>query len=278
MTAIEIEVEYADKSNDVPRAVETIILDAGHPEKDYRRVIYAPWDKPYRYRATYVLGNQRSTTPWMEASSATKFVTINTPFDQEFSLQVLASADWKEVSQIIVDLEYADSQSDFRMTNSFGFEKATPQRQAWKFPIRDPNHREFTCTQTMLLANGGVVVSPAQTRKSDAQVLVVGNAPGGVVTIEVDATDTGIGRDVVRVIVRPTYSDPEHNVLDTETLVFRTAETKEWQIARADAAKNRYFYDVEYFMRDGNRRRLSDQQGIITSIRDILVLPPVPAA
>jgi hypothetical protein len=67
-------------------------------------------------------------------------------------------------------------------------------------------------------------------------------------------------------------------VLDTETLMFRKAEVKEWQIARADATKNDYVFDLEYFMKDGTRRRLLDQQGTITAIRDILILPPPPPA
>jgi hypothetical protein len=279
LNAIEVEVEYADPRNNVQRTVETVVLTADKPELKYRRVLFAPWDKPYRYRATYVLpeGNQRSTTPWFEASNDNRFVTINTPWDQEFSLNVLASADWKEVSQIVVDLEYADPDSDFRMATSLSFQKDTQQRQPWKFPIRNPKHREFTYTQTMLMANGGAVTSEPKTRNSDAGVLVVGNAPGGVVTVEVDPTDTGIGNGVSRVIARLTYADPDNRVLDTETLVFRDGAMKEWQIARADATRNRYTFDVEYFLKNGARARILDQQGIITSTREILFLPAPPA-
>ncbi|MCC6588925.1 MAG: hypothetical protein IT168_19670 [Bryobacterales bacterium] len=281
MSAIEVEIEYSDPRNGVPSATETVILTADKPDQKYRRVIYAVWNRPFRYRATYVLtqGNQRSTTPWFEASSDTRFVTINTPFDQEFSLQVLASADWKEVQQIVVDLEYLDDKSDFRMAQNFSFQKDTPARQVWKFPIRDPKARSYKYTQTILYINGRVDPRPTVTRESDATVLVVGNAPGGVATVEVDAADTRLGVDVVRVIARLTYSDLDNDVLDTETLVFRNGtEMKEWQIARADAKKVKYLFDVEYFMKDGSRRKLHDQTGLVTSIRDVLPLPAPPAA
>ncbi len=279
LTAIEVDVEYADPRNNIQSATETIILTTEKPDFKYRRVIYAPWTKPFRYRATYVLtsGSQRSTTPWIEASSDTRFVTINTPFDQEFSLQILASADWKEVLQIVVDLEYSDPASDFRMAQSFNFQKDTSMRQVWKFLIRDPQYRSFTYTQTIIFQNGVITSFPPQTRTTDT--LVVGNALGGVVTMEVDPSDTRLGSDVVRVIARLTYSDPDNNVLDTETLVFRNAnEIKEWQIARADSKKNNYIFDIEYFIRDGTRRRLVDQVGIITSTRDFLALPAPPSA
>jgi hypothetical protein len=189
----------------------------------------------------------------------------------------LASADWKEVSHIVVDLEYADPDSDFRMATSLSFQKETPQRQPWKFPIRNPKHREFTYTQTLLMVNGGAATSEPKTRNSDAGVLVVGNAPGGVVTVEVDPTDTGIGNDVSRVIARLTYADPDNQVLDTETLVFRDGVMKEWQIARADATRNQYTFDVEYFLKNGARARILDQPGTITSTREILFLPAPPA-
>ncbi len=280
LSAIEVEVEYADPRNGVLAAVESIVLTAEKPEQKYRRVLFAPWAKPYRYRATYVMtqGNQRSTTPWFEASSDNRFVTINTPFDQEFSLNVLASADYKEVSQIIVDLEYVDPDSDFRMATSLSFQKDTPQRQPWKFPMRNPNHREFTYVQTLLMVSGAVVASPPKTLRSDAGALVVGNAPGGVVTIEVDPADAAIGADVVRVITRLTYADPENRVLDTETLIFRDGKAKEWFVARADATKNSYTYDVEYFLRSGERKLLRGQQGTITATRDVLILPAAPLA
>ena len=118
-----------------------------------------------------------------------------------------------------------------------------------------------------------------QVRTTDNTVLVVGNAPGGVIAVEVDATDTKLGVEVSRVIVRLTYSDPENNVLDTETLVFRaSSEIKEWLIARADTKKGSYLFEVEYIMRDGSRRVLLEQSGVIRSNREYLPLPPVPPA
>lgn len=281
LSAIEVEVEYSDPRNGVQSAIETVILSADKPEQKYRRVLYAPWNRPYRYRATYILvqGNQRSTTPWMEVSSDTRFVNINTPFDQEFGLQVLASADWKEVAQVIVDLEYTDPASDYRMAQNLSFQKDTPQRQSWKFPLRDPKLRQYQYTQTLVFQNGAAVPGTPQVRTTDNTVLVVGNAPGGVIAVEVDATDTKLGVDVSRVIVRLTYSDPDNNVLDTETLVFRSStEIKEWLIARADAKKSSYLFDVEYIMRDGSRRVLLEQSGVIRSNREYLPLPPVPPA
>lgn len=279
LVAIEVEIEYADPKNGVEKAVETIVLTKETNEKDYRRVLFAPFEKPYRYRATYVLteGNQRSTTPWFEVSQDTRFVNINTPFDQEFSLTVLASADYKSLQQIIVDLEYVDRDNDFRQATSLSFQQGTPQKLPWKFPIRNPELREFTYTETWVMTNNAVIVSKPKTLTSSTGSLIVGNAPGGVVTIEVDPADIGIGGDVTRAIVRLTYSDVDNDLRDTETLVFRDAQPKSWVIARADARVDTYSYEVEYFLRTNERKKLPEQTGRISSISDILILPPPPA-
>ncbi len=283
LTSIEVEVEYGDPRNRVPQATETVILSADKPEITYRRVIYAPWVQPYRYRYTYNLTDsngdvQRSTTDWMEVSSATRYVKVPTPFDEVFSLTVIPSVDWKEVVELVVGLDYSDAPSDYRMQGTFSFSQQASSMKQWKFPLRNPDQRSYRYVQQLVLLNGGVVEDEWKTRDSDAQTLIVGNAPGGVATIEVDPSDASIGTGVRRVIVQLSYADTPHNVLDTEVLLFRTTTSQQWSIARADARQNTYTYDVEYYMNDGTRRKLTDRQGTIGSIRDFLFLPPPPAA
>ena len=283
LTAIEVEIEYGDPRNNVPRAVETVLLNGDKPETKYRRVIYAPWDKPYRYRFTYTLkdgdGNvQRSTTEWVEASSATQYVKVPTPFEEQFNLTVVPSVDWKEVRELVVDLEYVDTASDYRVQQTFSFSQEAASVKAWKFPLRNPDHRSYRYAQKLLMQNSAVVESGWQTRESDTQTLVVGNALGGVVTVEVDPSDVDIGGEVRRVIARFRYADPAHDLVDTETLVFRDTTSQEWTIARADASVNQFTYDVEYYMADGSRRTLTNQSGTIGSIREFVFLPTPPDA
>lgn len=287
LSAIEVEVEYGDTRNGVDSATETIVLDAEHSEVAYRRVIYAPWDKPYRYRYTYVLKDaeddgamQRSTTAWLEASSDTRNIKVPTPFDQQFNLVVIPSVDWQEVRELIVDLDYHDQDSDYRMQDSLSFSDesdATRRARPWKFPLRNPDRRSYRFAQKLLLRNGGVTPIDWQTRDSDLQAIVVGNAPGGVVTMQVDPSDIGIGDTVVRAIVQLHYDVGENQRVDTQTLLFRDTEPQTWTVARADATKNDYTYTITYFLRDGNKRVvLTDQHGTFSDTTDFLFLPPPP--
>ena len=150
-------------------------------------------------------------------------------------------------------------------------------RDNWKFALRDTDVRAFRFKQTLLMTDNSVQEDTWQTRDSDAQTLIVGNAPGGVVKVEVDPGDVaGLGAEVRRVLVRLSYTDAANHVSDTETLIFRSADPAEWTIARADAAVSTYTYDVEYFMSDGTRHSLTAQPGTISSVRDFLFVPPLP--
>ena len=277
LSAIEVEVEYADPHNNVPRAVETVILKSDTPEVTYRRVIYAPWEKPYRYRITYVLrmsdgSQQRSTTAWIEASSATRYVKVPTPFDQQFNLTIVPSVDWREVRALIVDLEYRDQESDYFMSESFSFSEDSEGIRHWKFPLRNPDHRAYRFKQTLLMRNNAVRQGEWQTRASDTQTLVVGNAPHGIATVEVDPFDLDVGGEVRRAIVRLKYEDPSAGVSDTETLVFRDPGVQVWTVVLGPTSRT-YTYSVDYFMADGSRRRLDNQVGVIQSDSEFLFLP-----
>ena len=283
LSAVEVEVEYGDPRHDVPRAVETVILSEGQTEAVYRRVIYAPWDRPYRYRFTYTVNAddgsvQRSTTAWLEASSATKHVRVPTPFDTDFSLMVVPQVDWREVRELVVDLEYTDEVNDYRVHKALSFSEQAQAAQPWRFPLRDPDNRAYRYSQKLLLHNSAVVEGEWIARQSDTGTLLVGNAAGGVATVEVDAADADIGGAVRRVVARLQYSDAANGVFDTATLLFRDAAPQEWTIARADVTQDRYSYDVDYFMADGTRRTLTGQSGRLGGLREFLFLPPAPPA
>lgn len=289
LSSIEVEIGYADPARKVPDVVEKVILTKDKPQLEYRRVIYAPWDKPYRYRTTYVLadesGPQRITTEWLDGGhdpgATSAYLSIGTPFDNLFHLSVLPSVDWSEVQSLIVDLEYVDQASDYRQKRTVSMSEASLpslQQPVWKFPLRDPGKRDYRYSVKMLGKDGSIRAQEWAPVDSDASTLVVGDAMGGVVKLQVDPGDTGIGSALRRVVVRLRYADAEHGVLDEQVLVFRDATPQTWSIARADKTAGDYTYDVEYVRSDGSIAPLLGQQGRISQSPDFLFLPAPPAA
>ncbi|MFB3909698.1 MAG: hypothetical protein ACE15D_14985 [Candidatus Eisenbacteria bacterium] len=285
LQSIEVEIRYADQKRKVADTTETILLDQANPTRDYRRVIYAPWDQPLQYRPTYVFKDDngdihRSTGEWIEqgpGSGQKQFITLNSPFDETLGVTILPAADWKEVAQILVDLEYEDSESDYRVATTKSFSEAAKAPQMWRFPLRNPKRRNYRWSQTLLLTNNVVEQKPWSERDSDAQALIVGNAPGGVVTVTVDPSDVDFTA-VKRMIVRLLYADAAHEVSDSEVLVFKDATAQPWVIARQDANANDYTYDIEYVMSDGSHRERTGQKGRVGGINDFLFAPGPPDA
>jgi len=285
LSSIEVEVRYGDPARKVGDVTETVLLNAAQSVKTYRRWLYAPFDRPLQYRTTYVLRNaagdeQRSTGDWVVQEAAPKmFITVHSPFDDVFSLRVIPSVDWTTVSSVVLDLEYDDDDEDLHEQTTLSFTaEAGNSFQDWRFPLRDADRREFRYRQTLLLANAGRESGDWVTVTDNPGTLVVGNAPGGVVQLQVDPADTGIGMDVKRVIARLAYTDAAHGLTRAATLVFRDETPQTWSIARADPTVNGYRYDVDYIMADNTRRTLAAQHGELPAggLSDYLPLPVPP--
>ncbi len=285
LSSIEVEVEYGDPAHHVGDAIETIVLNASKSIQNYRRWLYAPFDKPLKWRATYVIkdsaGNeQRSTGDWVAQEAAPKlYITVHSPFEDTFQLRVISSVDWATVAAVIVDLDYEDVVNDLRAQTTFSFTKdAKAPYQDWRFPLRDASQRTFRYRQTLLYMNAARETTDWITVSNNPGTIVVGNAPGGVVQLQVDPSDTGIGAGVKRVIARIRYSDPPHAIVRSVTLVFKDATPQTWAIARADATANAYTYGVEYVMSDGSHLEVTDQHGELAAggLSDYLALPAAP--
>jgi hypothetical protein len=287
LTSIEVEVQYGDRARSVGDVTETVVLNANQTLKNYRRWIYAPFDKPIQWRTTYIIkdaagSEQRSTSDWVAQEAAAKlYITIHSPFEDTFLLRVIPSVDWSGVSLVVVDLAYDDEANDLHQQTTVSFTKeAKATFQDWKFPLRGEGARTFRYRQTLLFTNAGRETGSWVTVTDNPGTLVVGNAPGGVVELEVDPADTDLGTSVKRAIVRLQYRDVANSVTRSATLVFHNSTTQKWSIARADSNANEYTYDVEYVMADSSHRHLGPQRGELPAggLTDYLSLPPAPPA
>jgi len=288
LSSIEVEIGYGDPARNVPDVVEKVILTKAKPELTYKRVIYAPWDKPYRYRTTYVIseetGPQRITTEWItgghDAGATQAYLSIGTPFDHLFALNVLPSVDWSEVQRVLVDLEYVDQTNDYRQRRTLDLNEVSIgslQQPLWKFPLRDPDVRAYRYSAKIVGKDGSVKTLDWADMKSDG-TLEVGDAAGGVVKVQVDPGDTGVGTELRRVVVRLRYEDKDNSILDEQSLVFRDPTPQVWSVARADKTVAEYTYDVEYVRTDGTIAPLTGLKGQLTEREAFLFLPAPPAA
>jgi hypothetical protein len=279
LSSIEVEIGYDDASRNVPDLVDTVVLTKAKDSVDYRRVIYAPWDKPFKCRRTYVLtdggATQRITTPWetiQHEAQQKHQLPVGTLFDRLFNLTVMPSVDWTDVAAVLVDLEYADDEHDYRQKTTLSFSKTAVEPIKWSFPLRDPDKRGYRMSEKLLMVNSAAQAGPWKDIPSDADTLLVGNAKGGVITVNVDPSDTGVGTTVRRMVIKLRCDDEVGKVHDAATLVFKDPTPRIWSVALADATVTDYSYDVEYLLPDGTVQTLAGK-GVFSGINTFLFIP-----
>lgn len=279
LTGIEVEIDYADPRQNVPRAVETVLLDAKTTSATYKRVIYASWDKPYHYRVTYVLKDdagdvQRTAGEWLEGAPDAQILAVHTPFEDSFNLNVIALVDWQEVSQLLIDLEYIDPANGYRVQRTLSFSKDQPGMLPWRFMLRNKAKRAYRYRQTTLLQNGASEDSGWVVQDTDGS-LKVGNAPFGLTKVEVDPSDLDFTGNVKRVMMRLNYRDPALPKADETTLMFRDAVPQTWTVTLGPNVRE-YGYDVTYFMKDNTKRQLNAQHAALGATQEFLIVPVQP--
>jgi hypothetical protein len=226
---------------------------------------------------------QRITTPWetvQHEAQQKHQLSVGTPFDTLFNLTVMPSVDWTDVAAVLVDLEYVDDENDYRQKTTLSFSKTALDPIKWSFPLRDPDKRGYRVSEKLLMVNSAVQAGPWKDIPSDADTLLVGNAKGGVITVNVDPSDTGVGSTVRRVVIKLRYDDEVGKVHDAATLVFKDPTPQIWSVAQADATVTDYSYDIEYVLPDGTVKTLAGH-GVFTGTSTFLFIPaptlPTPA-
>ncbi|WP_295044178.1 hypothetical protein [uncultured Paracoccus sp.] len=279
LQSIEIELAYEDRRNNVTPFIEEHSLTKDKPQVQIKRPVYSPEVKPFRYRITHVFQTQKVSTPWLEAPAGTTNIKVSTPFEDELRLDVVPSADWNELSGILVALTYEDAANDLRTQQSLFFAPEDVGKiKTFIAPLKDPARRSVSVAETHLFKSGAA--RSLATRNIDATgvPVIVGNAPGGVYRLTVTAEDVALGTEVRRVTVTLRYEDAANTVTDTHGAVLRDADdTSVWTVALADPSRLDYTYRVDYVLASGERITGQDRPGTFTNPDDWLYIePPAP--
>lgn len=279
LLSVDIELAYEDRRNGVTPFIESRSLTKDESEATIKRAVYSPDVKPFRYRFTHVFTNQKVSTPWLEAPAGTTNLRVPTPFEDKLMLDIVPSADWSELSGMLVAVTYEDAANDVRVQQSQFFAPEDAGRaKVFTAPLKDPARRMVTVAETHLFKTGAARSLPPRQVVADGRPVVVGNAPGGVYRITISGEDLALGTDLRRATVSLRYADPAHGVLDTHGALLRDpGDLSEWFIALADPAQLDYTYRVDYFLASGERVSGPEEHGTLSNPEDwLFIQPPSP--
>ncbi|MDQ1899311.1 hypothetical protein RAH32_02480 [Paracoccus sp. WLY502] len=276
LQSIDIELAYEDRRNNVLPFTEQHSLTKDSPQVQIKKPVYSPEVRPFRYRVTHVFPTQKISTPWLEAPAGTTNIKVSTPFEDELRLDVVPSADWNELSGILVSLTYDDPENDVRSQQSLFFAPDEVGKiKTFIAPLKDPAKRTVSVAETHLFKSGAARTLPARSIDATGVPAVVGNAPGGVYRLTVSGEDLAFGTEVRRAMVTLRYDDPANGVSDTHGVILRDADdTSVWTVALADPARLDYTYRVDYVLASGERIDGQDQTDTFTNPEGWLILDP----
>ena len=197
---------------------------------------------PYFYTVVYNLaGGQRMELTEQTSTAAT--LTITNPFQFSVTTHFVASGDFSQLAEIILDAHYEDAPNDFRQ--DFHAELgATGAGADWVLQLRDPDRREFSYVASVLRKDGTKVDLPAVTTRLGGSVFV---GTGGVAPLDVRIVNTVDWSRYKVAVVSLRYDDAGNNLHQTKEFVLRPgnpATDPEWLILLHDPVQNEFQYRV----------------------------------
>jgi hypothetical protein len=197
---------------------------------------------PYFYTVVYNLaGGQR--TEERERSSTAATLTITNPFQLSVTTHFVASGDFSQLAEIVLDARYEDAPSDFRQ--DFHAElNSTGAGADWVLQLRDPARREFSYVATVLRKDGSKVDLPRTTAQLGASVFV---GTGGVAPLDVRIVNTVDWTRYKVAIVSLRYDDDGSNLHQSKEFVLRPGDPDadpQWLILLHDPVRNEFRHRV----------------------------------
>ena len=279
LTSVDIELKYADRRNGIDEFLEQRSISKDKPVVNIRRPVFTTEVQPFHYRYIHNFDGKRIETPWFRTGAETKHLRVPTSFEDQLTVDMIPSVDWNELQSVHVGLEYVDAANDMRASTSRLLTEADLGKQvSWSTPLQDPDHREVSVSETHVLKTGAArVFDQREFEPAGGVPLIVGNAPGGVMRMEVtpELIDD-LGGNVRRVLVALEYVDPENDLVDRHRALFRAnSEISIWTVALMDTAKRDFTYTVEYMMADGSRIKTDPISDVLDENGFLLIDAPI---
>jgi len=197
---------------------------------------------PYFYTVAHNLaGGQRMELA--EQTSTAGTLTITNPFQLSVTTHFVASGDFSQLAEIVLDAHYEDAADDFRQDFHAELD-STGAGADWVLQLRDPDRREFSYVASVLRKDGTKVDLPAVTARLGGTVFV---GTGGVAPLDVRIVNTVDWSRYKVAVVSLRYEDVPNNLHQAKEFVLRPGDADtdpEWLVLLHDATKNEFQYRV----------------------------------
>lgn len=238
------------------------------PSHRIREVIFKPLSQPWTYKLKFIMKGGREISV-AEGKSETDRLYVNDPFSAKRTISIRTKGDFETViDQLFLDLEYDDSQNNYRQTQSFAFSQDGMRFTDWSFPVINEKQGTLKYRGQIVYRDGRPPLEISE-KKVDGNSVLEGE---DVLQLRVELLADLLDWELLKlVMVTLSYDDQQHNISESDTLriVAESTELK-WIVNIKDRSKNTYGVKAKFFFKDGTRKESSFQ----SSEESLLLEPP----
>jgi hypothetical protein len=194
---------------------------------------------------------------------------VSDPHSDKLTIRAIVAGDRKNISNLLVDLDYSDDVNGIHESGEFAFDPDTIDRPAsWTVNLADPANRRYRYRMTLVTKDGEFL----QTGwiSTDSPSLAVGEAYVRLLTVDIVTGALGPGIEAVEVAVA--YDDTTGNVHDAKTFRLGPKSRSQWQVKLQDASNRSYKMTTTWIRPDG----FNPKVGPVTTSETYIVVPGQP--
>ncbi|HSR51435.1 MAG TPA: hypothetical protein VLV83_11445 [Acidobacteriota bacterium] len=248
VTQVQVEVSYRDPGSGVDEESTVLILGEGQTAQTYERYIFTEWDRPLRFRSTFILKDgQQIETDWEETLD--RQLLINAPLYDTLDVNLIPAGDWDDVVQTAVSLRYVDEDNDYHVDEVYIL-KDEGEFKAWSVVLQNRDLRTFEYKVLATFKDGTFQESEDWIEADGDQALpvIVQRKPRLKVGLLPNLVDFEV-TPIVECTLR--YDDDGADIHEVETFTFTDTTIQDWNIVIDDEDENQYDFDLTYHRAEG---------------------------
>jgi len=249
---VEAHIHFKDEANGL-RQRDSFRFDAANAKQTFKLFYIDPDNRSFDVRIVYrAADNQDIELPMMRRVD--ELVTIENPFPDKRTLQVVPAVNWNDVSMVFVDLTYADPENDINEVESLTFDSDNKKPAVFEANLKNPRKQAVSYKVTILFNDGGMTEIPTSVT-FDSRIMIRADMKGHkVVTVvapQIDFEDEKIDKLEVEI----EYQDPIMGLSFSDKFVFDDPEDRGlFEYDYVDVQRDNYRFRVTERLTTGAKR------------------------
>lgn len=269
---VQVEIRYTEPSSGWTHEESSLLsTDTKTWSTSFR--IHRDWSTTIEYRLTYIHPAGNMVIDWQPTDQ--NDIPVTDPRANLYPVQVVIAGDKSRLSQVVVNLSYADQANGIFESTVFNLDSTTfSAPHTWTFPRADPAANRYVYN-LVIIGNDGSIIQTGDVQ-ADNPVLVLGPATALSWTVQPEVIGPALADNgVVKIDLALDYRDDETGVSLSRTIdIGGTGAAASWPLHLADASRRQYTYTVTYQLDTGFQKVL----GPLAASDTFLTLSSIPPA